>query len=222
MYITQILQKEVETHEVLDNLWFKRNMETPNRKEFTLWLTQEYFVSINFVNWFFHAAALTYNQEVKIILTKNIWEELGEGDIDKTHVRILEKFLTGLGFNLSELKCLAKTEMYLQRMRELVTTDFLVALGALGPANEYLLKLEYAKVFSIYQQLQNQESLPEQHFFQTNLSADESHSDQLFRLIEKLCDTNEKKARVIRGNLEALNARTIFYEGLNDEFKKMF
>ncbi len=222
MYITQILQKEVETHEVLNNLWFKRNIENPNKKEFLLWLTQEYFVSINFVDWFFHAASLIHDQEVKIVLTKNIWEELGEGDIEQTHVKILEKFLVELGINLLDIKCLAKTEMYLQRMKELVSTDFLIALGALGPANEYLLKLEYAKVFSIYKQLQNQESLPQQLFFQTNLSADESHSDQLFKLITKLCDTNEKKARVIRGNLEALNARTVFYEGLNDEFKKMF
>jgi pyrroloquinoline-quinone synthase len=222
MYITEILKKEVETHEVLHNIWFKRNIENPSKPEFLLWLTQEYYVSLGFVNWFFIAASQAKEQEVKIVLTKNIWEELGEGDIEKTHVRILENFLTGLSVNLSAICCLKKTEQYLNRMRELVSNDFLVALGALGPANEYLLKLEYAKVFSIYQQLQNKESLPEQNFFQINLNADESHSDQLFKLIEKVCDTNEKKARVIRGNLEALNARNLFYEALNEEYKKKF
>ena len=48
-----------------------------------------------------------------------------------------------------------------------------------------------------------------------NLEADESHSAQLFRLIENVCDTPEKIAQVKEGNKKALDSRLLFYEGLN-------
>jgi hypothetical protein len=56
--------------------------------------------------------------------------------------------------------------------------------------------------------------LPDGSFFEVNLHADEGHSKKLFSLIEKVCDTDKKKELVIEGNLRALDARTIFYDGL--------
>ena len=100
-------------------------------------------------------------------------------------------------------------------MKELTNSNFYAALGALGPANEYLLKLEYGQMYESYQKLRREEKLPEALFFEVNLEADESHSAQLFRLIENVCDTPEKIAQVKEGNKKALDSRLLFYEGLN-------
>ena len=99
-------------------------------------------------------------------------------------------------------------------MKEITNSNFYSALGALGPANEYLLKLEYGAMYKSYQDLKLREKLPEAHFFQVNLEADESHSAKLFRLIDSICVDSEKKEQVIKGNKDALDARMLFYEGL--------
>ncbi|EMO25218.1 hypothetical protein LEP1GSC170_0619 [Leptospira interrogans serovar Bataviae str. HAI135] len=62
--------------------------------------------------------------------------------------------------------------------------------------------------------------MPEGKFFQVNLNADESHSEKLFRLIEAVADTEEKRNKVMEGNRLALDARLVFYEGLT-AFQKL-
>ncbi|HNI26205.1 MAG TPA: iron-containing redox enzyme family protein, partial [Leptospiraceae bacterium] len=87
-------------------------------------------------------------------------------------------------------------------------------LGALGPANEYLLKLEYGKMYQAYRKLASEKTLPRAHFFEVNLHADESHSAKMFRLIENSVKTDADFSQVMEGNLSALEARKLFYEGL--------
>ncbi|HMX34809.1 MAG TPA: iron-containing redox enzyme family protein, partial [Leptospiraceae bacterium] len=194
--------------------WFLEKKEKLSRNALNLWLSQEYFVSIDFVNWFLWTATLTSDVQSKILLVHNIWEELGEGDFRKSHIKILVQFLSDIGIEESSLKILPHTKNYLNAMKEITNSNFYSALGALGPANEYLLKLEYGQMYKSYQELRKEENLPNAYFFEVNLEADESHSDQLFRLIETSCDTEKKIEQVINGNQEALDARLIFYEGL--------
>ena len=165
MSLTQELKFEVENHPVLKADWLLDKKIHLAKEDLCLWLSQEYFVSVEFVNW----------------------------------------FLSILGY----------TGKYLQDMKELTNSNFYAALGALGPANEYLLKLEYGQMYESYQKLRREEKLPEALFFEVNLEADESHSAQLFRLIENVCDTPEKIAQVKEGNKKALDSRLLFYEGLN-------
>ncbi|EMO64815.1 hypothetical protein LEP1GSC133_2660 [Leptospira borgpetersenii serovar Pomona str. 200901868] len=139
---------------------------------------------------------------------------MGEGNAENSHVCILKKFLSDMGEVVQDIHRLPETKSYLDIMRKITTTDFYSALGALGPANEYLLKLEYSRMFKSYNDLNERVCLPEGKFFQVNLSADESHAEKLFRLIEIVADTEEKKNRVMEGNRLALDARLMFYEGL--------
>ncbi|MBK8394269.1 MAG: iron-containing redox enzyme family protein [Leptospiraceae bacterium] len=215
MSLTNELKSQVENHPVLKAKWLADKKNHLSKKDLTLWLSQEYFVSVDFVNWFLWTASLTSNINAKILLVHNIWEELGEGNASASHVMILIKFLRDIGINESELKLLEKTESYLKDMKNLTNSNFYSALGALGPANEYLLKLEYGQMYESYQKLRKEENLPEALFFEVNLEADESHSAQLFRLIESVCDTPEKIKQVKDGNQKALDSRLSFYEGLN-------
>ncbi|MBP7281844.1 MAG: iron-containing redox enzyme family protein [Leptospiraceae bacterium] len=215
MSLTQELKFEVENHPVLKADWLLDKKIHLAKEDLCLWLSQEYFVSVEFVNWFLWTASLTSNIEAKILLVHNIWEELGEGNPSASHVMILTKFLNEIGIKESNLSILGYTGKYLQDMKELTNSNFYAALGALGPANEYLLKLEYGQMYESYQKLRREEKLPEALFFEVNLEADESHSAQLFRLIENVCDTPEKIAQVKEGNKKALDSRLLFYEGLN-------
>lgn len=215
MSLTQELKFEVENHPVLKADWLLDKKKHLSKEDLCLWLSQEYFVSVEFVNWFLWTASLTSNIEAKILLVHNIWEELGEGNANASHVMILTKFLNEIGIKESDLTILGLTGKYLQDMKELTNSNFYAALGALGPANEYLLKLEYGQMYESYQKLRIEEKLPDALFFEVNLEADESHSAQLFRLIENVCDTPEKIAQVKEGNKKALDSRLLFYEGLN-------
>ncbi len=84
----------------------------------------------------------------------------------------------------------------------------------MGPANEYLLKLEYSKLSKAYSSLRETYLLPEGKFFQVNLNADEGHSHRLFQLIETVASDNEKKHKVEKATLDAIEARIGFYDGL--------
>ena len=97
--LTLQLEEAVENHTVLKSDWLLEKSENLSLKSLHLWLSQEYFVSVDFVNWFLITASLTDNQEAKTILVENIWEELGEGNTKNSHVSILIQFLQETGFN---------------------------------------------------------------------------------------------------------------------------
>lgn len=215
MNFIEKLKDDVKNHSVLKSEWLLKRKKNMSKEDLILWLTQEYFVSVEFVNWFLNSASLTKNISAKIILVENIWEELGEGKKENAHVSILAEFLSKIGIKEEEIKILPETKMYLDIMKKITTSHFLKSLGALGPANEYLLKLEYLIMFDSYKILKEKENLPDSKFFQINLTADESHSEKLFNLIEKISITDEEKNLVINGNLEALDARNFFYIGLS-------
>ncbi|UML86083.1 iron-containing redox enzyme family protein [Leptospira interrogans] len=209
------LEESVRNHPVLTfNLWLEKKEHKMEREDLLLWLRQEYFVSVDFVNWFLNTASICDSVEAKIVLVSNIWEELGEGNVENSHVFILKKFLSDMGEVVHEKHVLPETTSYLNLMQKITTSDFYSALGALGPANEYLLKLEYSRMFKSYLNLRERIILPEGKFFQVNLNADESHAEKLFRLIEVVADTEEKRNRVMEGSQLALDARLMFYEGL--------
>ncbi len=212
--LISILKQDVEQHKVLKHPWLLDRKNFVELKDLHTWLSQEYFVSVDFVNWFLLASAQTSNLEAKIVLVQNIWEELGEGKVENSHVKILEEFLNQIHFNFQNLKPFVGTQNYLQRMKEIIQMGFLESLGALGPANEYLLKLEYGTMANSYNALKQKLNLPEAKFFQVNLNADESHSAKIFELIEKVAVSLEDQERVKKGNLLALDARILFYEGL--------
>ncbi|MDX1957634.1 MAG: iron-containing redox enzyme family protein [Leptospiraceae bacterium] len=212
--LKEILKLEVENHHVLKNPWLLAKHNKLTKDDLLLWLSQEYFVSVDFVNWFLLTAAKTNDIESKIILVENIWEELGEGKSEESHVSILVSFLKEIGFNFDKHKILDHTKQYLTKMKEVLDLGFFESLGALGPANEYLLKLEYGMMFESYNKLSEELSLPNAKFFKVNLNADEGHSAKLFQLIEDKADSPEKKEKVILGNKLALDARMIFYKGL--------
>ncbi|EQA44187.1 Iron-containing redox enzyme [Leptospira broomii serovar Hurstbridge str. 5399] len=205
----------VADHKVLtSNPWLEQREKRMERSDLLLWLKQEYFVSVAFVNWFLNAAAISDSVSSKIVLVENIWEELGEGKEDEAHVSLLKRFLAEMEESVTAEDLLPETAQYLGLMQRITTTDFLAALGALGPANEYLLKLEYGRMFLSYKELKSRILLPDGKFFQVNLDADESHSEKLFRLIQEVADDEPKRERVREGAILALNARLVFYDGL--------
>lgn len=215
MNIVEILKKDVETHPVLRSQWLLERNVSMSFDDLILWLSQEYFVSIGFVDWFLLVAAKTRDQYAKIVLVENIWGELGEGNIADTHVSILIEFLTKLNFDFANHQLLSETKTYLDKMESIIEKGFFYGLGALGPANEYLLKLEYSQISEAYKKLKTAMALPEGKFFQVNLDADEGHSQRMFELIEETAKTEESKKQVIEGNLLALVAREDFYKGLS-------
>lgn len=211
----QELIDQVSEHPVLtSNRWLEEKEEQMTREDLLLWLRQEYFVSVAFVEWFLNTAAISDSVSSKIVLVQNIWEELGEGKEEDAHVSILRKFLKDMGEAVAPEDLLPETGAYLSLMQKITTTDFCSALGALGPANEFLLKLEYSRMYRSYSELKSKIPLPEGKFFQVNLEADESHAEKMFRLIESVATDSDKMERVREGNRLALDARLVFYEGL--------
>lgn len=208
------LEESVHNHPVLvSNCWLEKKKKNGKRRSSSL-ASPGILRQRRFRKLVFKYGGDQRFRGGKIVLVSNIWEELGEGNAKNSHVCILKKFLSDMGETVRDIHRLPETKSYLDLMRKITTTDFYSALGALGPANEYLLKLEYSRMFRSYENLKERVCLPEGTFFQVNLSADESHAEKLFRLIEVVADTDEKRNRVMEGNRLALDARLVFYDGL--------
>ena len=214
MNLTEHLKSIVAGHDVLQSKWLLERQAVMHIVDLKHWLTQEFHVSVAFVKWFLWTSALTDDIPARIVLVENIWEELGEGKPQDSHVEILRKFLSDLGVADNAIPLFSATAEYLHLMREITSSDFYEAIGALGPANEYLLKLEYSLMYDSYKKLAQTMDLPQARFFEINLEADESHSAKMFRLIEKVAIDSEKQEKVINGTIRALNARKLFYRGL--------
>ena len=75
MSLTKELKLEVENHPILRTKWLVDRRKSLSKEDLCLWLSQEYFVSVDFVNWFLWTASLTNNVDAKILLVHNIWEE---------------------------------------------------------------------------------------------------------------------------------------------------
>jgi|GEM_PF-998340 len=212
--LTKELIYMVQNHSVLKHEWLQNKKNQFELDDVLWWLSQEYFVSKAFVNWFLEGALLTEDVEARIILLKNVWEELGNGVSKNSHVFILKDFLIELGVEFQDVRPMPETLLYLDMMNQIIKKGFYHAIGALGPANEYLLNLEYGFMERSYLDLKSKLDLPMGKFFQVNLEADKSHSKEMFDLIEKMVDSQNTKDQVLHATEIALDARLVFYSGL--------
>ena len=65
--LTKTLKEEVDSHPVLNNKWLISRIENLTLKDLKLWLSQEYFVSIDFVTWFLKASTITNDFDIRIV-----------------------------------------------------------------------------------------------------------------------------------------------------------
>lgn len=205
------LKGVVQTHDWTETEFIKKcDEKTLSLRDLRSFVSQEWHVSKEFPNWMRELLAKIPKKQdrlAKAYVSENIASELGL-DEGNSHFGLLQKAALELGLENPTVN--PTTQEYLATMRNLCGGSFLMGLGALGPANEYLINIEYSKIRRAVKG--NFPFLKE--FFRENLDADEVHSEKFFWIICENAKNPIARQTVINGMIDSLDARRQFYEGL--------
>ncbi len=165
------------------------------------------------------AAANIPDDPTRMALVENLWEEHGEGRLDKSHRILFNNFARAVGYTQEELEAvpaLPTTEICIENLMDMCRNKhFLVGLGALGPGTEYFTNEEYRIIES---GLKNYEFLSDEdiEFWTIHIALDEHHYSDMVDAISLWVESTENKEMIRKGALKALALEYIFWEGLED------
>jgi pyrroloquinoline-quinone synthase len=154
----------------------------------------------------------------QLVILENLYDEMGEGDPNRSHPALFRRFTRELGIDDEILEALPTTlgtqaliETYLNLPHQY---GYLAALGAVCFASEGI-------VNSLYRQLRkgiagaapfSQDSLI---FFDLHIDLDGDHAAKLEAIVVPRIQTTEEAKRVQRAICTAMNARVRFFDGLD-------
>ena len=169
------------------------------------------------------ALASCQQDDARIVIGENLWEELGEGDPQRAHAALFRRFTRALGVDdaqLAALPALPETSALIQTYRCLSEWYGLLGiLGALCYASEGI-------VAALYSQIQagllrtsqfDREALM---FFEVHIHVDDGHADQLESVLLPMLHSAREEHLVEQAILSALDARCWFFDGVLREAER--
>lgn len=157
------------------------------------------------------------DEEGRVVIAENLWEELGEGDLDRTHPALFRKFTRALGIDDQRLEAIpaepetrALVDFYLTLPER---CGWLPAIGAICYASEHI-------VASLYTQLLGgikgaaMLSRNDLEFFHMHVGADVEHARVLSDLIEPRATTPEAQKPIVDAVIQAMDARCRFFDAI--------
>ena len=218
------LLEELNAHPVNNNQFFIGFRDQfLSHDQIRSFLTQYHFFCFRFVKLL---EGLLYHTpieqvDMRVELTKTLYSELGSGDIEQAHIRLLEDFAQILGIEPSELgltQPIPEVEHYLQVLDRLfLQSDFLKSLGAeLAVETTAISEFRYfLPGLKKYPQFTGKDLA----FFSMHLQEEEHHSDWLKEAVRKTATTSEDLEKVAEGARETADAWHQFWLGM---YKKVF
>jgi pyrroloquinoline-quinone synthase len=178
---------------------------------------QMYKFSREFSRYLAKALAVCMQEEARIIIAENLWDELGAGDLACTHPSLFRRFTRAIGIDDERLEEIpAEPETLRLIDTYLGFADKYGVLGALG-AICYASEGTVAKLYSqIGKGLLRTVMFKKGDlvFFDLHIHADEGHAAKLEEVITPLMRTPKDFDIVAEAVKEGLNARYDFFDGV--------
>ena len=220
------LVHELKAHPVNTNAFFQAFKDQYlSRRQLQLFLRQYHYFCKHFVK---VLEGLLYKTpvdalEMRVELAKTLHSELGSGNAEQAHIRLLERFATAVGLSpntLERTEPLPEVAAYLAVLQRLfIESDYLTALGS-----EMAVEITAASEFRyFYPGLTKYQtfSAHDLAFFEMHLEAEECHSAWLNEAVENTARTQADLDRVAAGARTTADAWLAFWQGLNrDVFEK--
>lgn len=208
------------THSYLDKL----NKGKANRAAIKIFAEQYYCFSRHFARYLAAAVAACPNEAARAPLIKNLFEEYGgrseenKGmDAELTHPAIFRMFLKAAGVDtsprgLEAIKPLPETKLFVEKYLNLGNMHYIEALGALGPGTEYIVPTMYTPIREGCRKAGFSED--DVLFFSAHIELDVEHGANIRTSLMPFAQTEEDQARIRRGAMDVLDARTVLWNGL--------
>ncbi|HEX5684032.1 MAG TPA: iron-containing redox enzyme family protein [Ideonella sp.] len=170
------------------------------------------------------ALAACPQEDARIVIGKNLWEELGEGDPQRAHASLFRQFTRALGVDdvhLSAIPAQPETAALIDTYRSL-GDDYGVQgiLGALCYASEGIVAALYSHIQRGLRQAGtfDREALM---FFEVHIHADDEHADKLEAILLPMLSTFEDELLVQQAIRTAMDARCLFFDGVLREAERV-
>ena len=165
------------------------------------------------------AAANIPDDKTRMPIVENLWEEHGEGKIEKSHRILYNNFAASLGVSAEELnaaKALPTTSICCENLLNLCHDGhFIESLGALGPGTEFFTNEEYSIIAN---GLKKYDFLTDEdiEFWLVHISLDEDHYSEMLEALEPWAKTLENRYLIKTGAKKAIDLEILFWDGLED------
>ncbi len=222
MEFLQKLQGELRAgiNEILEHPFLKRikNAEL-SKKQLRFFVEQYHIYNSYFPRLLAALAANITDDQTRIPIIENLWEEHGSGVLKHSHRVLFERFAKAVGLekeDLDQVEPLSTTSICCEHLLETcMQDDFITSLGALGPGTEYFTNDEYQLIvdgLSKYDFLSKEDL----EFWVVHISLDEDHYEDMLEVIRPWCTTAENRHKVKVGAKKAIDLEILFWDGLED------
>jgi pyrroloquinoline-quinone synthase len=157
------------------------------------------------------------DEEVRVVIGENLFEELGEGDPRKTHVEMFRKFTRAIGLDDARLNAIP-AEPETRRLIDVYLSlsdryGYLPALAAVCFASEGIVSTLYAR---LQNGIENAVSLTADDliFFDLHIKVDSGHAAALIEVLEPRLEDGSELVGAVAAVLEAMDARRGFFDGV--------
>lgn len=213
------LVEELQSHPVTSNEFFRTFQAkwlTP--RQLRVFVRQYHYFCYQFVKvlegLLYHTPIEQLN--MRIVLAKTLYSELGNGSPDHVHIRRLERFAHSIGLqphDLDETEPIPEVQTYLEVLhRKFLKSNYLTALGA-ELAVEATASSEFEYFFTGLQKYQ-QFNRRDLEFFESHLAEEAEHKDWLLEAVRKTAQSPEDLEQVFSGAYETADAWLKFWEGM--------
>jgi pyrroloquinoline-quinone synthase len=166
------------------------------------------------------ALAACPQEDVRIVIGENLWEELGEGDPQRAHAALFRRFTRALGLEdaqLSVVPALSETTALIATYRNLSDRyGVLGILGALCYASEGIVAALYSYIQTGLLQAAPFDS-DALMFFEVHIHVDGGHADKLESVLLPMLRAPQDELLVEEAIRTALDARCRFFDGVLGE-----
>ncbi len=216
------LEKELQEGigEILHHPFLQRLKDAWFGKDQLRYFAEQYSVYCRYFPRFLAAAAANIpDDETRMPIVENLWEEHGEGKLIKSHRILYNRFALALGLTVDDLdkvEPLPTTRICCENLINLCHDGhFLESLGALGPGTEFFTNQEYS---IIAEGLANYDYLTEKdlEFWTVHISLDEDHYSEMIGALAPWANTLENKYLIKTGAKKAIDLEILFWDGLED------
>lgn len=205
---------------VLSHPFLKRINDATLTKEQLQYFARQYGVYCQaFPRFLAAVAAAIKEDELRYPLIENLWEEHGEGKLEKSHRMLFYKFAQSLGLSKEDIRNaepLSSTHICVEYMMNMCQEGpFLQGLGALGPGTEFFTSEEYSLIVD---GLRKYDWLGEDaiEFWWIHIGLDDHHYHDMIEPFRIFLDNEENRKLIANGAKRAIELELLFWNGLEE------
>ena len=219
------LEKECLKHRALKHPLLERLSYTrPDISTIKVFAEQFYYYSRNFSRYLASAVWACPDEYARSLFIKVLFEEYGGSiekergiDPDLSHPAMLRMFLKAAGVEttpakLKKIEPLPETKLFVKKYSNLQNMDYIKVLGALGIGT---LNVVLPLHIPIYHGCLNYGfSGNDLLFFDEHIDLDKEHYEDIKNTLVHFADIFENQEMIRKGTLEFLDARNVFFNGI--------